>query len=622
MAKTPDAIAKEILAKLAVTAPGFSLELGTPERKIVDAVAESISEAYIDQYLVGSLLDIESKAGLELEQWVGIFGFGRLQGREAVGMVRVELKNSNAQDITIPLGSQFYTRQALASSGRPLYFKSTEAVVIPAGSYVADIPVECIDKGTVGNVSPDSVVYVGDIIGATSVTNLQAFTGGVNPETDEELRQRFKDTFLRSVAGTEDWYLGLCFQNKEVSKAACFGPIRQYATQIYITDDEVDLGQYITDDVKYAWDEDCHVHVFKNLGQEDEVFYRRDVDYTWSAGSDPHFTRLPDGDIQIGDVLDLEFEYTTRSSRNDPVLGITNKVDVFVNGTTPYTVTERTLVPDTTLSDDNTERLYAGNFVRVGTTGSPEPDHRFTRLGSVPVVSFPSVLTVATGGTNPVKVNYIQGVDYHLLRPAVHVNPNPTTLLAGSPYEIAGIEWTDTGPDTGTAVTLTYTYNRVPELLQSMMKTSKQVATDVMVHQAGYRWIRVYLSVEYDRGFVPQQVDNAIQERLRDYFAGMPYGAWIEVSDVSLAVHQVLGVDNVKLTYSTDDGVSNTAQKMDYGIKTFNESSDVNHVTDRVDTTLGSPTYGLMLPYEDDFKLRDSQLPRFLDAVIRRRANR
>ena len=48
MAKTPDQVSKEILAKLAITAPGFSLELGTPERKIVDAVAEAVSEAYVD----------------------------------------------------------------------------------------------------------------------------------------------------------------------------------------------------------------------------------------------------------------------------------------------------------------------------------------------------------------------------------------------------------------------------------------------------------------------------------------------------------------------------------------------------------------------------------------------
>lgn len=622
VAKTPDAVAKEILAKLAVTAPGFSLELGTPERKIVDAVAESISEAYVDQYLVGSLLDIDSKAGLELDQWVGIFGFGRLEGRRATGTVRVELSNANAQDITLPRGGQFRSRQVAPTTGEPLAFAATESVVIPAGSLVADVPVECLVPGTAGNVAPDSVTYLGDVMGATSVTNLQGFVGGVNPENDEELRQRFKDTFLRSVAGTHDWYLGLCLQNKSVSRASCFGAVRKYATQFYLDNGQADLGEHLARDVKYAWDGDCHVSVFKNLGQADETFYRRGVDYEWVAGAQPSVAALPDGDMQDGDVVDLEFEYTSNASRNDPVAGVTNKVDVYVNGSNPQTVTERTVVPSTTLTSVATDQLYAGNFVRVGTTGVPQAGNRFTRLGSVPVVSFPSILTVVAAGTAPVKVNYRQGTDYHLVRPSVAVNPNPTTLLYGSPYEVAGIEWVSaSGPAAGTAVTLTYTYNRVPELLQAVLKTSKQISTDVMVHQAAYRWMKVYLSVEYDRGFVPQQVNNVIADRLRDHFANMPFGAWIEVSDLALAVHQVPGVDNVRLTRSTDDGVD-AVDDLDYGIKTYAESSDVQHVTDILDSTPGSPTLGRYLPYEDDFKLRDNQLPMFLDVVVRRRANR
>lgn len=557
----------------------------------------------------------------------GIFGFGRLQGRRAVGTVRVELNTANAQDISIPNGSQFYTRQSLPGTGNPLYFSSTQAVVIPAGSYVIDVPVECTDVGTSGNVPPDSVVYVGDVLGATSVTNLQSFTGGVNVETDDELRQRFKDTFLRSVIGTEDWYLGLAYQNKNISKAACFGPIRKYATQIVVPNTSMTLDDYITDDIKYAWDGDWHVSVFKNLGQEYEVFYRRNVDYSWIAGSSPSFGRIASGDMEEGDVVDLEFEYTTRSSRNEPVNGITNKIDLFVNGADPYTVTERTKISaTTTLSTDADSRLYIGNFARVGTPGNPGDGedgayttHRFTRLGSTPVWSFPSIITVTTTNTGAsggiIKTNYQQGVDYHLLRPAPEVTRNSTTLLAGSPYEIAGIEWTATGPASGTPVTLTYTYNRVPEVLQATVKTAKQVSTDVMVHQAGYQYIRVYLSVEYDRGFVVQQVNNAINERLKTYFAGIPYGGWVEISDLTLAVHQVLGVDNVRLTYATDDGVNLVTQ--DYGIKTYGDSTDVNLSTTRID-----PSNGDLLPYEDDFKLRDNQLPVFLEAVVRRRANR
>jgi len=620
IAKTPDVVATEILAKLAITAPGFSLELGTPERKIVDAVAEAISESYIDQYLVGSLLDMESKAGLELEQFVGIFGFGRLQGRKAAGTVRIELNTANAQDINVPLGSQFYTRQSLPSSGNPLYFSSTQAVIIPAGSYIVDVPVECTNVGTVGNVPPDTIVYIGDILGSTSVTNLQALTGGVDVETDDQLRQRFKDTFLRSVIGTADWYLGLAYQNIKVSKAAVFGPVTKYSTQVVIPDDVANVPQQlsmdalIAEDIKYAWDGDQHVNVFKNLGQTDEVFYRRHDDFEWVAGASPKLARVSGGVLEPGDVVDLEFEYTTRSSRNDPQMGIANKVDVYVNGTDPYTVTERTRLTSAVLTNTDTDQLYAGNFARVGTQGSPVHGHYFTRLGSTPVVSFPSVITLTTvvGGT-PITDNYTQGLDYHLIRSAPDLNPNATTLLAGSQYEIAGIEWEPGSvPAIGTELSLTYIYNRVPELLQAVIKTSKQVSTDVLVHQASYQYLTICVSVEYDRGFVVQQVNNSIQERLRAYFSGLPYGAWIQLSDVTLAVHQVLGVNNVKITQSTDPGaiVTNGDSTIteNYGIKVYGDSTDVAMVTEH--------------PYEADFKLRDNQLPVFLEAIIRRTANR
>lgn len=602
MAKTPDVVVQEMLAKLKITAPGLSFELGTPERKMLDAVGESISECYIDQYLVGSLLDIESKAGLELEQFVGIFGFGRLQGRKASGVVRVELGTASQQDMPIPSGTQFYTRQALPNGGSQLYFTSTQSAMIPAGSYVADIVVECTVVGTVGNVPPDSIVYLGSIIGSSSVTNLTSMTGGVDVETDAELRQRFKDTFMRNIAGTEDWYLGLALQNKNVSRARCIGPISKYVTQIVVPNG---IESLVNDDVKFAWPGVHHVSVFKNLGQEDETFYRAGEEFDWYPGPAPQLERIDKpaeaGGMVPGEVVDVEYEYTSTASRNDPsftyidgdveVTGITNKVDLFVNGSDPCPVTERTVITDKFLSTDPDSELYFDHFARVGSSGSPSSSNRFMRLGSVPVVSFPSSIVIE--GTN-----YQQGVHYHLLR--------STTLLAGSTREVAGLEWTTAGPDipigTGTPVTVNYVYNRVPEVLGAVVKQGKQVTTDVLVHQASYAYLRVYLSIEYDRGFVTSQVNNGIQDRLRAYFAGLPFGDWIEVSDLMLAVRQVLGVDNVWLTTSAEN-------PLDFGIKVYGDSSDP------VDNPIGTP-------HATDFKLRDNQLPVFIEAVILRKANR
>ncbi|QIG58344.1 baseplate J protein [Gordonia phage Skog] len=580
MAKTPDTIAQDIISKLKVTAPGFSLELGTPERKMVDAVSEAISECYIDQYLVGSLLDIESKSGIELEQWVATFGFGRLQGRKATGVVRVELANANPQDTALGMNTQFYTAAGLPGSASQIYYSSTQAVVIPTGSYVADIPVECTVVGTAGNVGPDSVVFAGSILGASSVTNMLAMTGGVDVETDDELRQRFKDTFLRNIAGTSDWYLGLAYQNMHVSKAVVFGPITKYATQISVPDTTLNLP--VTADVKYAWADG--ESVFKELGQEGETFYRPIDDYNFISGTSPQISRVPTGEMEVDEVVDVEFQYTTRSSRNDPVNGITNKVDMFVNGVDPYTVTERTVVPAQTLSGTPSNPLHVGKFARVGSPGTPSTANRFMRLGSVPLVSFPS--SVVFDGTN-----YQQGVHYHVLR--------GTTLLAGSTREVAGIEWEAAGPATGTPLTLTYTYNRVPEVLGAVVRQGKQVTTDVMVHQASYAYLSLCVSIEYDRGLVISQVNNAINERLRTFFNSVGYGAWIEMSDVTLAIRQVLGVDNVWITTAAESPEN-------YGIRVFGDSSDVTPIS--VET--------------EDFKLRDNQLPIYLETTFLRRPNR
>jgi uncharacterized phage protein gp47/JayE len=578
--KTPDVIADEIIAKLKVTCPGLSFELGTPERKIIDAVAEAISEGYVDQYLVGSLLDIESKAGLELEQWVGTFGFGRLQGKKSEGVVRVELATVAPQDISIALGTQFYTRQGLPGTATPLYFAANQAVVIPSGNLVADVPVTCTVVGVAGNVPPDSIVYLGSIIGATKVTNLTSFIGGVDVETDEELRQRFKDTFLRNIAGTADWYVGLAYQNQNVSKAVIFGPVSKYVTQINVPSVSVVLP--INADVKYAWPDG--ETVFQNLGANDETFYRPIDDYTYTPGASPTLTRVNTGAMVVDDVVDVELDYTTRSSRNDPVNGITNKVDMFVNGLDPVTVTERTVVSAQTLSTSPSDQLYTGNFARVGSAGAPSATNRFMRLGSVPLISFPSSIVVGA-------FNYQQGVHYYLLR--------GTTLLAGSVREVAGIEWTPAGPSSGTQLTLNYVYNRIPEVLGAVCTSNKQICTDILVHQASYQYLRVYLSIEVSRGFVVSQVTNAIQDRLQSYFAGLPYGAWVQISDLGLAVHQVLGVDNVALTTSAENA-------SDYGIKVYGDSSDTVPVV--IET--------------DDFKLNDNQLPIFIEAIVLRKPNR
>lgn len=567
-----------MIATLSTTCPGLSCELGTPERKILDVVAQAISQAYVQNYLTGSLLDTATKSGLELEQFVGIFGFGRLQGKSAVGVVTVEMTTPSTTDFFLPLGSQFYTQHGISGVSNPLYFSSTQDVVLVAGTFSVDIPVRCTSVGIAGNIPPDSITYLSAVLGASSVTNLQAMTGGIDVESDGALRQRFQDTLLRNVSGTTDWYKALCLQNNNVARVQVYGPTSLYRTQIAVPSTVLTLST--TADVKYVWPQ--MESVLQNLGQPGEVFFNAIDDYVLTSGASPTFTHVSTGNLVTGDIVDLEFQYTTRCSRNDPVNSITNKVDVFVDGIDPFTVKEQTVITSTTLSASSASPLFTGNFRRQGSAGSPSSSNRFMRLGSVPLVSFPSTITI--GATV-----YTQGTHYHVIV--------DTTLLAGSKFETSGIEWLGSGPTNGTEMTLNYVYNKTPEILTAVVNVAKQICTDVMIHQASYQYIAPCLNIQYAVNYDIGTVNSAINTRLQQYFQSLGYGAWVYISSMCLAIQQVLGVVNVSLTTSSDDAVT-------YGVQIFENSSDIT-------------------PFEietGDFKLADNQLGEFLVANILRKA--
>lgn len=575
MTQTPDVIAAAIIATLGQTAPQLSLATGTPERQIVDAVAMQISAAMISQYTTGGMMDINTKSGLELDQFVGIFGFGRLQGAAAQGVVNITLTNLSSTATVVPLGSQFYTTAGLAGATATLYFSSKQAVTIPAGQGSASIPAQCTSTGTAGNVPPDSITSQSAALGASTVTNLAAFTGGVNVETDAALRQRFMDTLLRNISGTSDWYINLALQNNAVSRVAVFGPVSLYKMQIAVPESTLTLP--VSNSVKYAWA--GMTSCFQNLGTSNETFFSPVDDYSVSSGASPVFTTNPTGALSTmtGDVVDLEFEYTTKSSRNDPANGITNKVDVFVDGTAPFSITETCVVTSQTFSSSSASVFYTGNFERVGPGGPPNVSNRFMRLGSVPIINFPDTITVGS-------TVYTEGTHYYQVE--------GTTTLKGSQLEVSGIEWLSGGAPNGTQLTLNYTYNQVPQLLDAVVSTSRQICTDVLNHVADYQYITTCLTVEYSRNYAIATVNTAIVARLQIFYQTLGFGTPVILSQLVAAVQQVLGVNEVHVTTSSENAT--------YGVRIFDNSTDTVPAT--VATT--------------DFVLNDNQLAVYQDAVM------
>lgn len=568
-----------MLATLSTTAPQLSCAIGTPERAILDACAAQISAAYVSQYLTGGMMDINTLSGLQLDQFVGIFGFGRLQGSAATGVVNVTLNSVGTQALTIAINAQFYTTPGLAGLSTTLYFAATQAVTIPAGSSSVSVPVQCTQVGTQGNVPPDSITSQSAAVGSSNCTNLAAMTGGTNVETDAQLRQRFQDTMLRNISGTRDWYINLALQNNNVSRAVVYGPVSLYSTQVTVPETTTNIS--VGSDVSYVWPD--MTSVYTGIGTSSEVFYDPTYDYTLSSGAPPPvFTYESTGALSPGQIVNVEFQYVTACSRNNPTASppITNKIDVFVDGVSPFVVTETTVVTSTTLSSSSSNVLYTGNFKRVGASGTPSSSNRFMRLGSTPIIAsaFPATITVSA-------VVYSQNVNYYLLE--------GTTSLQGSQQEVAGIEWLSSGPANGTQLVLNYSYNQVPQLLDAVMTSSKQICTDVLNHVASYQYITTCLTVEYSNNYAISTTNAAIVNRLQIFYQTLGFGTTVIFSQLEAGVQQVLGVNAVHVTTVAEDGSN-------YGIQVFTSSTDITPTT--VETA--------------DFVLNDNQLCVYNNTII------
>lgn len=563
-----------------MTAPGLSLEIGTPERKIIDACAESISESYMDTYLLNASMDIDTKSGTDLEQFVAIFGFGRLQGRRATGVVTFTLGYPATQDMPIGFGTQIYVPANLLSSSTPLFYTTTQNVVISQGTTSVDSPAECTVLGSIGNTPSNTITGFGTGTGVATVTNLSPFSGGTDTETDDQLRARFKSTFLRNISGTSDFYNGLMLQSQYTSRVITIGPYSNWAEEIQFngTNKVFSTNQ----NCKYVWPNGWYL--YQNLGLSNETFFTPVADYIVDPTvNPPGITPSNPTLTATGALADFEYQYTSSVSRNDPANGITNRVDVFIDGQQSIEVVEFSAASSTTFNTTTGSDFNINNFVRdIG--GTPTSGHVFQPLGSVPIITFPSTIITASSTV------YNLGTDYH--------GVTSTTLLRGSNREISGIEWITTPPSSGTLLTIDYSYNRLPEVMTSLVNANKQICTDVVIHQAITKPLYVYATIAYNFGANITTVNSNINNSLTSFFNSIPFGGWIQFSDVIQNIHNVTGVDNVRISTLADVGGSGY-----YGIA-YRQNSVV--ITD----------------HTSDFKLKDNEVAIFDGiSIIRRGSN-
>jgi uncharacterized phage protein gp47/JayE len=236
MPLTSSAITSQILNQLWVLDPAMSAEIGTPERKIIEAVAETIASAQVDYSVLGQRHDLDSMSGSTLDSYLGQLGFGRQVSRPSVGLVTFSRTTPATEPIVIPNGTQL--RATLDSSSLPdLIFVTTATVVLAVGSTSVDAPIRCTISGAVGNLPANSIQAFSGfsaILGITSLTNTQPTSSGVDGEDDAAFKLRFKNSIFRNMSGTYDHILALALSAVTVGKANVVGPISRYHEHVQV----------------------------------------------------------------------------------------------------------------------------------------------------------------------------------------------------------------------------------------------------------------------------------------------------------------------------------------------------------------------------------------------------
>lgn len=493
MAATQRELALQMVAQLRLLDPSISAEVGTPERKILDTVAQALYENQIDLDSLSAGLDIDSKYGSQLDRFLSIFGFSRQKSSFATGYVVFSRTTAANVDIRIPAGSTVQAPK-LALDGIntgdvqniDVPFSTLFDVTLPAGSTeTAAVPIRATIAGAVGNVAAGRITSITNtpIYGITAVNNDIATSNGKDSESDEEFKVRFKNTVFRNLAGTEDQYMALAIATAYTTKANVVGPQSSYLEYVQIppvadnANWDVDgnlspeggngnANEYTTalssiPYAKYIYATELPAFVSNGQAGINQVFYRQDSDFSFNspplaAGDTYRFTSANlDTDASVNptrpnvtfrnvytggegtvsavrpsDVVLLEYSYMSEASRNNVANGIANAVDVFIDGGNTITASTVTVRPTTTTAFvDNPNSKF--HYENYRRAGLPE---KRPIIGNVLMQMFWQPTTDLPDQIVVGTTTYLKNVHYWAI---VDVSSLGGTIRARS-----GIEWT------------------------------------------------------------------------------------------------------------------------------------------------------------------------------------
>lgn len=599
---------QNIVNRLRMMDPQLSTGLGTPVRKIIEAVALEMGGYDTDDLATTSLYSLDAVSGTELDYLVGQFGFTRQEARAARGYVRFSRDNGDSV-LTIPYGSQFY--KPATTSSQAVVFSTTAYQELAEGVLSADVPVVAQVAGSSGNVAADTVVRTSGFAGYVSVTNVQAMTGGRDAESDADLRSRFLETVFRNESSTEDQYLGLARAHANVSRANLIGQSSRYretvqATQsgevvsVAVTPERFDLDVAEVLDTRYRWwltltDSDS------KMGRGEYVVAADGKSATFQEGrametlgpvTIPGTLSLSRSDVEVLSVecsssqtaqYGSDFTYDEEAG----TVAIPSTSTLEPGSSLSVTYDYKPVAPGTFvtvemdyLSKHNRGRLKTVELFIDGTSDERVTDVQYVDLSKVVTTDNRSNWRRADG-TNPVAGHVVVPLAYQPLNSDMgSVNAGVSTILrSGTHYlpiwddtldrgstrgmdaiELLGVVDDDSltfeqDPDTPmsdmTPVSIPYYYNGTVAAVQDLVDGQSVVTSDALVHYAVERHFGVYITLMFST-FPRASIVDSVQTALVDWADRQAFGSVLQWSDIETVAANLSGVDNVHIAAEED----------------------------------------------------------------------
>lgn len=199
MEKTIDEIYEEMLAVFG-EASGYLPTRSCDLAARLYAAAAQIQGLYLQaQWLLDQSFP-QTARGDYLDRHAQLRGITRSIATCATGVLRFGLSAAVSSDLTIGSGTVCMTDSGVR-------FATTDSVVLEAGQLYADAPAMALEPGRQGNVAAGTVTIMAAMpVGVRACTNPEAFSGGDDEESDEALRRRLLDSYLRLPNGANAAY--------------------------------------------------------------------------------------------------------------------------------------------------------------------------------------------------------------------------------------------------------------------------------------------------------------------------------------------------------------------------------------------------------------------------------